>query len=107
MEEETTKINYRPFFILCTLSIPVLAFSDLVLLGIWEYKDNYYYLPIIDLLLMSALVWFSLKLEFEIPVILLLGIVVLLFSPIVFILLMALFGNYDPKMLIDFSSSLV
>ena len=103
MEEETIKINYKPFFITSIICIPVFAFSDLVLLGVWQYSDNYYYLPMLDLFLISALIWFSLKLEFEIPLILILGLAALLFSPVVFILLMALFGNYDPKMLIDFS----
>ncbi|MEW6469690.1 MAG: hypothetical protein AB1458_12235 [Bacteroidota bacterium] len=106
MNEKEEKISYLPFVVTSICCVPLFAFSDAVLMGLLPYSDNYYYLPILNLFFMAALIRFSLQLEFELPAILTLALIVLLFSPTAFILLVALFGNYDPRILIEFSSSL-
>ena len=109
MDEETEKINYWPFAIVTFVSVCIFSFSDLYLLGVLplnEWYGNVYYLPMLNLFLMAAVVYYSLKLEFETRVILVLALLVLLFAPSLFIVIVALGGTYNPYALIQFYSSM-
>lgn len=99
MEQDGPKTSYLPFAIASSVSILFFAFSDLYLLGILPMKDHasdFYYVPMLNLFLMAAVVWSSLRITFEIPVILALILAVLLFSPNVFIIIFALEGPTTP-----------
>ena len=110
MEEEARhEGNYLPFILAGIVSALFFAFSDLYLLGIRpmnEWQQSFYYVPMLNLFLMAGVIYLSLKLEFEIPVILGLGIIVLLFVPSLFIVIFALGGTYNPYVLIEFYPTL-
>lgn len=98
MEEEHPQLDasYLPFILISSVYILLAAITDLSVLGFLPDYGFVRYMPVAIALMMAGIIASCLRLKFNVPVVLLLFIEVILFSPSLFLLIHRLFtGTYN------------